>query len=174
MNAITVRDAREDDCAAMQVLYAHHVEHGLASWEESPPDVAEIRRRMQAVTSAGYPFRVAEYEGALRGYAYASSYRPRPAYRYCVENSVYVDAAYQGLGIGGTLLEDLIVQCTALGYRQMIAVIGDSKNAASIKLHTAQGFEHCAIMPALGFKHGQWLDQVLMQRSLGEGDKTKP
>lgn len=174
MNAVVIRDATQDDCQAIQAIYAHHVLHGLASWEESPPDVAEIRRRMADLKGAGYPYRVAELDGEIRGYAYASAYRPRPAYRHTVENSIYVDSAWPRKGLGGGLLQDLITQCTALGFRQMIAVIGDSQNTASIKLHERYGFDHCGVMRSLGFKHGQWLDQIIMQLALGEGDTTLP
>ncbi|MBT4934127.1 MAG: N-acetyltransferase [Rhodospirillaceae bacterium] len=174
MNNTLVRDVTEDDCAAIQAIYADHVRDGLASWEETPPDVAEINRRMAEIKKGGFPYRVIELDGVVRGYAYAGSYRPRPAYRFTVENSVYVDSASTGKGLGGRLLEDLIEQCTSLGFRQMIAVIGDSANTASIKLHARYGFAHSGVMGALGFKHGRWLDQVLMQLPLGEGDKTPP
>jgi len=174
MTAILIRDVTQNDCAAIQAIYAHHVLHGLASWEETPPGEAEIARRMKDVKDGGFPFRVAECDGVVRGYAYASKYRPRPAYRYCVENSLYVDATYNRMGIGRALLEDLIEQCIDLGFRQMIAVIGDSENAASIGVHAALGFEHGGTFRSLGFKHGHWLDQVLMQLPLGQGDKTPP
>jgi len=174
MSAIHIRDAREDDCAAIQEIYGEHVLHGLASWEETPPDVAEIARRMSELKQAGFPYRVAELDGVVRAYAYANSYRPRPAYRHTVENSIYVGSASARMGLGGSLLEDLITQCTAQGYRQMVAVIGDSANTPSIKLHAAYGFEHCGALRSLGFKRGKWLDQVLMQLSLGESDTTLP
>ncbi|NQU56874.1 MAG: N-acetyltransferase family protein [Rhodospirillales bacterium] len=174
MNAVLIRDATMDDCAAIEAIYGPHVLHGLASWEEAPPDEAEIRRRMAELKNADYPFRVAELEGVVRGYAYAGSYRPRAAYRYCVENSLYVDREHSRKGIGGALLEDLIKQCTALGFRQMVAIIGDSANTASINLHAAHGFEHCGTLRSLGLKGGCWLDQIQMQRSLGEGDETLP
>jgi L-amino acid N-acyltransferase YncA len=174
MSTTLVRDAAEDDCATIQAIYADHVSHGLASWEEIPPDLGEITARMTDVKKGGFPYRVVEVDGIVRGYAYAGSYRPRPAYRFTVENSIYVDNASTGMGLGGRLLEDLIEQCTALGFRQMIAVIGDSANTASIRLHARYGFAHSGIMGALGFKHGRWLDQVLMQLPLGEGDKTPP
>ena len=173
-NPIAIRDALQDDAAAVQAIYVHHVLHGIASFEESPPDVAEITRRMAAITQAGYPYRVALMDGAVKGYSYGGSYRPRPAYRYTVENSIYVDAGSANKGIGAALLEDLITRCTALGFRQMVAVIGDSDNSASIKLHARYGFSHTGTQRSLGFKHGRWIDQVLMQRPLGEGDDTLP
>ncbi len=174
MSSIHIRDAREEDCASIQAIYEEHVLHGLASWEEIPPDVAEIACRMANIKKDGFPYRVLELNEVVKGFAYANSYRHRTAYRYTVENSIYVDSVSTRMGLGGNLLEDLIKQCTALGFRQMVAIIGDSKNIPSIKLHTAYGFEHCGTMRSLGFKHGKWLDQVIMQQSLGEGDKTLP
>ena len=174
MSAAFVRNATKDDCPAIQAIYADHVRHGLASWEEIPTDVADICSRMADTKSGGFPYRVVELNGVIRGYAYAGPYRPRSAYRFTVESSVYVDSANTRKGLGGRLLKDLIEQCTALGFRQMIAVIGDSANTPSIRLHTRYGFTHSGIMGALGFKHGHWLDQVLMQLPLGEGDKTPP
>ncbi len=174
MSAPVIRDAIPDDMAAVQAIYAHHVLHGIASFEETPPDVAEITRRMRALTEHGFPYRVAELDGTVCGYAYAGPYRPRPAYRYCVENSIYMDPAFAGRGIGGALLADLIELCTEKGFRQMVAVIGDSGNAASIGLHAAHGFETTGVQRSLGFKHGRWIDQVLMQRALGPGDSTPP
>jgi L-amino acid N-acyltransferase YncA len=174
MNSIHIRDAVEDDCGAIQAIYGEHVIHGLASWEEIPPDVVEIAHRMAELTKAGFPYRVVELNGEVRGYAYASSYRPRPAYRHTVENSIYVASANTRMGLGGSLLEDLIKQCTARGYRQMVAVIGDSENAPSIKLHATHGFVPCGTLKSLGFKHGKWLNQVIMQHPLGESDTTPP
>jgi phosphinothricin acetyltransferase len=174
MNDALIRNATKDDCTAIQAIYANHVRDGLASWEEIPPDVAEIKRRMADIKSGGFPYSVIELSGVIRGYAYAGPYRSRSAYRFTVESSVYVDSNSTGKGLGGRLLKDLIEQCTALGFRQMIAVIGDSANTASIRLHARYGFAHSGIMGGLGFKHGRWLDQVLMQLPLGEGDKTPP
>lgn len=172
--AIVVREAGEDDMAAVQAIYTEHVNHGLASFEETPPDVAEITRRMKTLKADGYPYLVAEMDGVVRGYAYGGPLRPRPAYRFTVEDSIYVDAECAGKGIGSALLEELIEKCTALGFRQMVAVIGDSDNAASIKLHARFGFEKTGVQRSLGFKLGRWVDQVLMQRALGEGDETLP
>ena len=174
MSSIHIRDAREDDCTAIQAIYSEHVLHGLASWEEIPPEVAEIGDRMKNLKKAGYPYRVVELNGEVKGFAYASSYRPRPAYRHTVENSIYVASSCTRMGLGGTLLGDLIKQCTIRGYRQMVAVIGDSENVPSIKLHAAHGFVHCGTLRSLGFKHGKWLNQVLMQQSLGKSDTTPP
>ncbi len=173
-NTINIRDALEQDMDAVQLIYGWHVEQGIASFEETPPDTAEITMRMKQLKDDGYPYRVAELGGIIRGYSYAGRYRPRPAYRYTVENSIYVDAQSTGMGIGGALLKDLIAECTRLGFRQMVAVIGDTGNIASINLHAVHGFENTGTLRSLGFKHGRWIDQVLMQLPLGEGDKTLP
>ncbi len=171
---ILIRDVTDADIPAIQEIYAHHVLEGLASFEETPPDAAEMTRRRDALIKAGYPYRVAEVAGEVRGYAYAGPHRPRPAYRHTVENSVYVDTGTLRLGIGGKLLEDLIEQCTGRGYRQMVAIIGDSDNQASIGLHVRLGFEKVGVQPSVGFKFGRWVDSVTMQRALGEGDGTLP
>lgn len=167
-------DDREADIAAIQAIYAHHVLHGLASWEETPPDAAEITRRCDAILADGYPYIVATLDGAVVGYAYASKYRPRPAYRHTVENSVYVAHDRVGRGIGARLLDALIARCTAQGLRRMVAIIGDSANAASIALHAKAGFNPVGVIPSCGYKNGQWLDQVIMERPLGPGDTTPP
>jgi len=172
--AIAIRDAAPTDMTRVQEIYAHHVLEGLASFEEVAPDLAEIGRRFEAVLARGDPFRVALQGGRVQGYAYAGPYRTRAAYRHTIENSIYVDPATLGRGIGRLLLEDLVGRCAALGYRQMVAVIGDSANAASIRLHANQGFAMIGTLPALGFKHGRWVDQVIMQRPLGDGDTTLP
>ncbi|MBH88867.1 MAG: GNAT family N-acetyltransferase [Magnetovibrio sp.] len=174
MSPIIIRDACEDDCTAIQAIYSKHVLHGLASWEEVPPEVVEISNRMKNLMQAGYPYRVVELNGEVKGFAYAGSYRPRRAYRHTVENSIYIASSCTGMGLGSSLLEDLIKQCTNRGYRQMVAVIGDSENIASIKLHTAHGFKHCGTLRSLGFKHGKWLNQILMQKSLGKSDTSPP
>ncbi len=171
---VTVREATENDLAAVQEIYADHVLHGLASFEETPPDIAEIMHRFATLRGAGYPYTVALVDGRVRGYAYAGPYRPRPAYRHSVEDSVYIATDAVGQGIGGKLLADLIDRCTALGYRQMVAIIGDSANAGSIALHARHGFIHRAIVNSVGYKHGRWVDQVIMQRALGDGDDTLP
>jgi len=169
-----VRPSRDEDLPQIQAIYAHHVLHGLGSFEEVPPDVAELGRRRGDVLGRGLPYLVAEIDGRIVGYAYAGAYRPRPAYRHTVENSVYVAHGQAGRGIGRALLSELIRLCTAAGARQMVAVIGDSGNVGSIALHAAHGFAYSGLLRAVGFKHGRWVDSVLMQRPLGPGDCTLP
>lgn len=169
-----VRDAREDDLPAIQEIYAHHVRHGVATFEEKPPDLEEMRRRLRAVKEKGLPWLAAEVDGAVCGYAYAAPYHHRPAYRFAVENSVYVDHRVMRRGLGAALLDRLIDSCARKGFRRMVAVIGDSANAASIRLHERAGFRLVGVLPSVGFKHGRWLDCVIMQRALGEGDGTLP
>jgi L-amino acid N-acyltransferase YncA len=172
----TIRPAAAADFDAIQPIYAHHVLHGLASFEEMPPDGAELMRRWRAIADAGLPYLCATDAagGALVGYAYAGPYRPRSAYRFTVEDSVYVAPGQAGRGIGRALLGQLIEICAGLGKRQMIAVIGDSGNAASVALHRACGFELTGTFQAIGFKHGRWVDSVLMQRALGPGNTSQP
>lgn len=160
------------DLPGITAIYRDAVLHGSGSFEIAPPDLAEMTRRWQAITGGGHPFLVARRDGRVTGYAYAAPYRPRPAYAATVENSVYVDPARHGLGIGRALLHRLIAEAEALGFRQMVAVIGDSGNRASIGLHEALGFRHAGTLQAVGWKHGRWLDSVLMQRPLGCGDRT--
>jgi L-amino acid N-acyltransferase YncA len=174
---LAVRAARDEDIPGIQAIYAHHVLHGIASFEEVPPDQEEMRRRLNQTRQRDLPYLVAESEadpGVILGYAYAGPYRSRPAYRYSLENSVYVLPGKGGRGIGSALLADLIRQCEALGYRQMVAVIGDSANHSSIRLHSRFGFRHCGNLAAVGFKHGRWVDSVIMQRALGQGDGALP
>ncbi|MBL25737.1 MAG: GNAT family N-acetyltransferase [Rhodospirillaceae bacterium] len=173
-HTIGLRDAKPEDFAAIADIYAHHVLHGLASFEEEPPDAAEMKRRWQALTGDDHPFFVAECAGRIVGYAYAGPYRLRPAYRYTVENSVYIRPGEERQGVGKALLEALIEACEARGLRQMIAVIGDSDHDASIGLHEALGFRLVGTLDAVGFKHGRWVDSVLMQRALGAGGDTLP
>ena len=161
-----VRDSREADMADVQMIYAHHVLHGAASFEEEPPTLAEMQRRRAEVLGHGLPYLVAEFGGRVAGYSYASPYRARPAYRFTLENSVYVDPARPRAGIGRALLAALIARCEAGDWQQMVAVIGDSANAASIGLHAALGFRHVGTLHAVGFKFGRWIDSVLMQRAL--------
>ena len=170
----SLRPATRSDVPAIWDIYGYHVRHGLASWELTPPSVEEIRERMNKVVEQGYPYVVAEIDDVVAGYAYASAYRPRPGYRYTVENSLYVHPTYQRRGIGRRLLEHIIETCEGLGYRQMVAVIGDSGNRPSIELHQALGFAHIGTLPSIGFKQGHWLDCVLMQRTLGAGDQRLP
>jgi phosphinothricin acetyltransferase len=174
MAAVTVRPVRETDISAIAAIYAHAVRHGMASFEVDPPDETEMTRRMRAIVDAGYPYIVAEKDGQVLGYAYAGAYRPRPAYRNSVENSVYVSPAAHRLGVGRALLAELVAIAERLGFRQMIAVIGDSGNAGSIGLHRALGFTFCGTIHSVGYKHGRWLDSVIMQRALGPGDTTPP
>jgi phosphinothricin acetyltransferase len=171
---ILVRVAEASDIPAIQSIYAHHVRYGLASFEEVPPDIAEMERRHRDITGRGLPFVVAELEGRVAGYAYAGPYRARPAYRYSLEDSVYVAPDATGRGLGRAALAAVIRQVESLGYRQLIAIIGDSGNLSSVRLHEALGFRHAGTLRAVGFKFGRWVDSVLMQRSLGPGDSRPP
>ncbi|WP_374651293.1 N-acetyltransferase family protein [Dongia sp.] len=175
MNAFPIRPAVAEDLAAIQRIYAHHVFTGLASFEEIPPDLAEMGRRWQAIAGAGLPYVVAaDAMGEIAGYAYAGPYRPRSAYRFTVEDSIYLDPRFVGKGLGRALLARLIADATASGKRQMIAVIGDSANQASIGVHKALGFEMTGTFHGIGLKFGRWVDTVLMQRGLGDGASTAP
>jgi L-amino acid N-acyltransferase YncA len=169
-----VRPATPADLAPIQSIYAHHVRHGLASFEEEPPSLDEMRRRYEEVTRGGLPYLVADFGGTVAGYGYCTLYRSRSAYRYALEDSVYVRPDVLGRGVGATILAQLIKRCEALGYRQMIAIIGDSANAASIGLHANQGFLRVGTLRSPGYKFGRWVDSVYMQRSLGSGDATRP
>lgn len=177
-----VRDAHEGDAAALAAIYAHHVLHGLATFEIEPPDAAEIARRLKDLQARGYPWLVAESSDLsptasprrLLGYAYAGPYRARAAYRHTVEDSIYLCPEAAGQGLGRALLVQLIEAAVSRGYRQMVAVIGDSDNAASIGLHAACGFEPAGMLRAVGFKFGRWVDSVQMQRALGPGASTPP
>ena len=169
-----VRPAAPQDLPAIQSIYAYHVLHGLASFEEEPPPLAEMRRRFEEVTGQGLPYLAAEDQGELLGYGYCALYRSRSAYRYTLEDSVYVKDGMQRKGVGKALLADLILRCEALNYRQIVAVIGDSANAASIALHAGQGFVRAGNLRSTGYKFSRWVDSVLMQRPLGKGDGSKP
>jgi len=173
-SVIQIRDSAEEDMAAVTAIYGEHVSTGLASFEETPPGLDEMKRRRSVILALGLPYLVAERDGAVIGFAYAGRYRERAAYRLTVEDSVYVDATRRGGGAGRLLLSALIDRCTASGYRQMVAVIGNSANAASIGLHARLGFRMAGVLPSIGFKLGQWVDSVLMSCPLGEGDSTKP
>jgi phosphinothricin acetyltransferase len=173
-NAPTIRDARDDDMPAVQAIYAHHVLTGIASFELQPPTLEELLRRRADVLLNGLPYLVAELAGEVVGYGYATLYRPRPAYSNTVEDSVYVREGMGGRGIGQALLAEVIERCIADGRRQMVAVIGNSENHGSIALHTRMGFRTVGVFEAVGFKHGRWVDTVLMQRSLGDGASTLP
>lgn len=176
MTKLIIRPALPSDIAAIAAIYAHAVLHGTASWELDPPDEAELLRRQEAILAGGYPYLVAERDGILLGYAYAGAYRPRPAYRATVENSIYIAPEAQGAGIGSALLDALIEACTQAGFRQMIAVIGDGTGASvgSRRLHERAGFRLIGVAEKVGYKHGRWLDQMLMQKELGEGDRSPP
>ena len=169
-----VRSAAQGDLAAIQAIYAHHVLRGLATFEEVPPDVEEMRRRHADVTARGLPYLVAVERGELLGYGYCAPYRARSAYRYALEDSIYIKDGHLGKGIGTLLLTELLRICEGLGYRQVIAVIGDSANAGSIALHARLGFLRVGTLRSTGFKFGRWVDSVLMQRPLGPGDGTPP
>lgn len=174
MANIGLRMAQPTDAEAIAAVYRPAVLDGTASFELEAPDTAEMARRMAAILAGGYPYLVAELYGIVVGYGYLSAYRPRPAYRWSVENSIYITPDKQGQGIGLTILSALITQAKASGYRQMIAVIGDSANSASTRLHRSRGFQFCGTVHAVGYKNGRWLDAVTMQLPLGEGDKTPP
>jgi phosphinothricin acetyltransferase len=169
-----IRPATEADLPAITEIYAHAVLHGTATFELIPPDLAEMTRRFTSLTDGGYPYLVASIEGRVVGYAYAGPYRPRPAYRFTVENSIYLQPAIHRRGIGLQLMQRLIGECEARGYRQIIAVVGDSANAGSLGVHTRCGFAMIGTHPNVGFKFGRWLDIVMMQRALGEGAATLP
>lgn len=161
-----VRPAGHEDIPAIAAIYAHHVLHGLASFEIDPPDTAEMTRRRAHIIQQGLPYLVAEIGGRIGGYAYAAPYRARPAYRHTVEDSIYIDRDFTGHGIGSALLPALIAACEAGGRRQIIAVIGDSANTASIGLHAKFGFARVGLLPAVGWKFGRWVDSVLMRKSV--------
>jgi phosphinothricin acetyltransferase len=169
-----IRPAAPGDLAAITRIYDHAVRYGTATFEIEPPDQQEIARRCETLRDGGYPFLVAESDGAVAGYAYAGPYRARPGYRWSVEDSIYVAPHVQRHGIGRALLEQLIVDAAAGGFRQMIAVIGDSANASSIALHRAAGFRPAGTFEHVGFKFGRWIDSVLMQRPLGDGASSMP
>jgi L-amino acid N-acyltransferase YncA len=171
---ILLRPAKNGDLAAITRIYADAVTHGTASFELEPPDEAEMTRRYEALVSNGYPYLVAEASDAIAGYAYAGPYRARPAYKWTVENSIYVSPEFHRRGIGLRLLKELIVESERHGFRQMIAVIGDSAQTASIGVHTAAGFAPVGVFRGIGYKHGKWLDTPLMQLTLGKGDMAPP
>jgi phosphinothricin acetyltransferase len=171
---LEIRGASADDMAAVREIFAHHVTHGTASWELEPPDLAEMKSRRARLTGAGLPFVVGLLDGRIAGYGYASPYRPRPGYRFVVEDSVYLHPELTGRGLGRPLLQRVIDDCTAMGKRQMLAVIGDAENLPSIRLHQRLGFKRVALLEKIGWKFGRWLDSVVMQRALGEGGESPP
>jgi len=174
MQTLDIRPTTTDDLPAITEIYEHAVRYGTATFELIPPDLTEMTRRFGALMEGGFPYFSATIEGRVIGYAYAGAYRPRPAYRFTVENSVYLQPSTHRRGVGLRLLQRLIAECEARGYRQMIAVIGDSANAGSIGVHTKCGFRMIGTHPDVGFKFGRWLDTVMMQRALGDGGTTLP
>ena len=171
---ILIRPSTEADMPAICQIYSQHVRQGTATFETEPPNVSEMTARHADVTGKGLPWLVAEVNGQVQGYAYANWFRPRAAFRYCVEDSIYLAEGSSGQGLGRALLAELITRCETAGMRKMVAVIGDSANAGSIGLHRALGFEEVGIMRGCGWKLGQWLDIVLMERVLGNGKQTHP
>ena len=174
MTSIPIRPALPHDLEAITAIYDHAVRYGTASFEIEPPDEREMARRYEALRAGGYPYLVAEMGGDIAGYAYAGPYRERPAYHWCVEDSIYIAPQSQRHGIGRALLDRLIAEAEAGGFRQMIAVVGDSANTGSIELHRRAGFRMVGTFDNVGFKFGRWLDSVLMQRPLGAGATTAP
>jgi phosphinothricin acetyltransferase len=173
-SAVTIRACTEDDIRAVTEIYAHHVLHSPETFELDPPSIEEMTHRRRIIVEGGYVYLVAEADSGIVGYAYVSTYRNRPAYRFTVENSGYVRAGYEGSGIGQRLMQALLAECEKRPFRQMIAVIGDSTNHASIELHRRLGFRMIGTLQSVGFKFGRWLDSVLMQKELGAGDRTPP
>jgi L-amino acid N-acyltransferase YncA len=173
-NQAVLRDATDDDVPAIQAIYAQHVLTGVASFEETPPTVEDMRGRLANVRAHGLPYLVAELDGVVAGYCYATPYRPRAAYRHSIEDSIYIDHAFRGRGLGTLLLRALIERCEAGPWRQMIAVIADNGSGGSLSLHRDAGFELVGTLRAIGFKHGRWLDTTLMQRALGSGAAEPP
>jgi L-amino acid N-acyltransferase YncA len=172
--SLLIRPSEPADLAAITRIYAHAVDHGTGTFELEAPDEAAMAQRRDAVLANGLPWLVAERDGVVLGYAYANHFRPRRAYRFCVEDSIYLDESARGQGLGRLLLAELMARCEARGARQMLAVIGDSANAGSIGVHRACGFDPVGVLKSAGWKFGRWLDVVMMQRSLGVGDRTEP
>jgi L-amino acid N-acyltransferase YncA len=169
---LLIRPSTPADLPAVAAIYAWHVQHGTGTFELDAPDAEEMGRRRGSVLANGLPWIVAEQGGAVLGFAYANHFRPRRAYRFCVEDSIYLADAARGKGLGKLLLAELMARCQAAGARQMLAVIGDAANAGSIGVHRALGFEPAGVLRSAGWKFERWLDVVLMQRTLGEGDVT--
>jgi L-amino acid N-acyltransferase YncA len=171
---VVIRPSREGDVPEIAAIYRYHVLHGLASFEEIPPDPDELASRRSDILARGLPYLVAERSGQVLGYCYAAPYRTRSAYRFTLEDSIYIDQAEVGRGLGKALLAPVLDRCAELGYRQMVAVIGGSNTWPSIRLHAALGFTRIGVLPAVGFKFGSWVDIVLMQRALGPGTTAVP
>jgi phosphinothricin acetyltransferase len=169
-----VRDATASDASAMADIYGHNAIHGTGTFEEAPPTAPEMAARLDAVRERGMPWVVVEEDGRVLGYAYAGPYRTRSAYRYTAEDSVYVANDAQGRGVGKAALKAVIAACEAMGLRQLVAVIGDADNAGSVALHRSLGFEPCGALSNVGYKHGRWLDVVLMQKALNGGAGSAP
>ncbi len=170
-----IRDARDADVPAIAAIYAHHVLHGTGTFEEDPPSAEEMAQRLAAVRARGFAWLVAEAEdGTIQGYAYFNQFRDRSAYRHTAENAIYVRDDVRGQGVGKALVATLLDRAAAAGFRQMLAVIGDSENTGSIGLHVSLGFRQAGVMKSVGVKFGRWVDVVIMQASLGEGDRTLP
>jgi L-amino acid N-acyltransferase YncA len=173
-DGVVIRPSRVGDVAQIAAIYGYHVLHGLASFEEVPPDIDELASRRRDILVHGLPYLVAERSGRVLGYCYAAPYRTRSAYRFTLEDSIYIDQAEVRRGVGKALLATVLDHCAELGYRQMVAVIGGSDTWPSIRLHAALGFTRVGVLPAVGFKFGSWVDIVLMQRALGPGEKAAP
>ena len=171
---MSVRPTEPRDAEALAAIYAHAVLHGAGTFEETPPSSAEMEARRLGVAAHGLPHLVAERGGEVAGFAYAGVFRPRPAYRFTAETTVYVRDGVQGRGVGRELMEAVVAACEALGLRQLVALVGDSGNAASLGLHAAMGFRRTGVLQAVGFKHGRWLDAVWMQRDINAGDAEPP
>jgi len=174
MTLVSIRPATPTDIPAIAQIYTHAVKHGTASFEIEAPEQTEMTRRQRELIDAGFPYIAAELDGRLLGYAYAGPYRVRPAYRFTVEDSIYVDHKARRSGVGRMLLDCLIAESTDRGFRQMIAVIGDSAQTASVELHRAAGFRMVGTLDGVGHKFGRWLDSVIMQRALGPGATNQP
>jgi L-amino acid N-acyltransferase YncA len=171
---VRVREAAPDDAPALAAIYGHHVLHGVGTFEETSPSPEEMTRRLEAVRALRLPYLVAQAEEGVIGFAYASAFRPRAAYRYAAEDSVYVAPGHIGRGVGRALVGEVVARCEAMGLRQLVAVIGGSDNTASIGLHRSLGFEMKGVTPGLGFKHGRWVDVVWMQKALNAGATAPP
>ena len=168
----TIRQSSLQDVPSIARIYAHHVAHGTGSFETEAPDVAEMTRRRDEVLARQLPYLVAEHDGQVVGFAYANWFKPRPAYRFSAEDSIYVDDSMRGQGVGKLLLQALMAQCEAAGVRKLIAVIGDSANQGSVGVHQAAGFRHVGTMESVGWKFDRWLDVVMMEKTLGDGNST--
>ena len=171
---LLIRDSQDTDLPHIARIYGHHVQHGTGTFETEPPSVQDMATRRTDVMGKGLPWLVLEHQGAVVGFAYANWFRPRAAFRYAVEDSIYLAPDAAGKGWGRALLTELLARCERTGMRKAIAVIGDSANAGSIGLHRALGFEHTGTVTACGWKFGRWLDIVLMEKTLGLGDRSAP